>query len=96
MLRFLKHQDRLAYLTTHCRQRTFCNLIKDPFGAPPTVAARRVVVTGLGLVTPLGVGVTKVWERLLAGETGVRTLTSEHLPEVIHAAVLDLIEPSTV
>lgn len=35
---------------------------------------RRVVVTGLGIVSPLGCGVEPVWQRLIAGQSGVRPI----------------------
>ncbi len=36
---------------------------------------RRVVVTGLGLVTPLGTGLEKTWQALCAGKSGVRRIS---------------------
>ncbi|WP_249676716.1 beta-ketoacyl-ACP synthase II [Pseudomonas abieticivorans] len=38
---------------------------------------RRIVVTGLGVVSPLGTGVDVVWQRLLAGQSGLRELAPE-------------------
>jgi 3-oxoacyl-[acyl-carrier-protein] synthase II len=37
---------------------------------------RRVVVTGLGLVTPLACGVEATWKRLIAGESGLGAIQS--------------------
>ena len=37
---------------------------------------RRVVVTGLGLVTPLGCGVEPAWKRLIAGDSGASQITT--------------------
>jgi 3-oxoacyl-[acyl-carrier-protein] synthase II len=51
---------------------------------------RRVVITGLGLVSPLGCGVQATWERLINGESGVRAIQSfdvSDLPVKIAAQV---------
>ncbi len=57
---------------------------------------RRVVVTGMGLVTPLGCGVEMVWRRLIDGESGIRAIQSfdvSDLPCKI-AAIIPLGETS--
>ena len=51
---------------------------------------RRVVVTGLGLVTPLACGVEETWARLVKGESACRKITTfetEDLPARIAANV---------
>lgn len=37
---------------------------------------RRVVVTGLGMVTPLGLAVESTWKSLIKGDNGVKTITN--------------------
>ena len=51
---------------------------------------RRVVVTGVGLVTPLACGVEKSWERLIAAQSGiaaVQTFDTSDLPSKIAGQV---------
>ncbi|GHT25432.1 3-oxoacyl-[acyl-carrier-protein] synthase 2 [Planctomycetales bacterium] len=55
-----------------------------------TEAARRIVITGIGLVTPLGCEVETVWQKLLAGESGVAPITlfdASNFPTKIAAEV---------
>jgi 3-oxoacyl-[acyl-carrier-protein] synthase II len=35
----------------------------------------RVVVTGVGMITPLGLGVEESWNNLIAGRSGIRRIT---------------------
>lgn len=53
---------------------------------------RRVVVTGVGLITPLGTGTKKSWQNLLDGRSGVRKITqfdATHFPCQVAGEVPD-------
>ena len=39
------------------------------------MSKRRVVVTGLGLITPVGIGVSETWKNIIAGKSGITTIS---------------------
>jgi 3-oxoacyl-[acyl-carrier-protein] synthase II len=56
---------------------------------------KRIVITGMGIASPLGCGVDLVWQRLLAGQSGIRALTDEayaELPAKVAGQVPDISE----
>ncbi|NCO67760.1 MAG: beta-ketoacyl-[acyl-carrier-protein] synthase II [Nitrospirae bacterium CG_4_10_14_0_8_um_filter_41_23] len=65
---------------------------------------KRVVVTGLGMITPLGIGVEDSWNSLIAGRPGIRRIThfdSSNFPTQIAGEVEgfnpeDYIEPKDI
>jgi 3-oxoacyl-[acyl-carrier-protein] synthase II len=40
------------------------------------IEKKRVVITGLGMVTPLGIGVEETWNALIQGKSGIRKITA--------------------
>ena len=43
---------------------------------------RRVVVTGLGMVTPLACGVEATWSRLIAGQSGIKAIDTFEVADI--------------
>lgn len=57
--------------------------------------SQRIVITGMGIASPLGLGVETVWQRLLAGRSGLRRLPDEiaaELPAKVAGLVPDITE----
>jgi len=45
------------------------------------VSQRRVVVTGLGIISPVGLSIAEAWENIMAGRSGIRRITSFDVSE---------------
>ncbi len=59
------------------------------------IQRQRIVITGMGIASPLGCGTNLVWQRLLAGQSGIRALTDEayaELPAKVAGLVPDISE----
>lgn len=46
------------------------------------VSVKRIVVTGMGIVSPLGCGVQHVWQSLLAGKSGITRLSEQLVADI--------------
>ena len=59
------------------------------------MSQRRVVVTGLGVTTPIGGDVATTWKALLAGQSGVRLLTEDWRELIpVHFAARVAVDPA--
>jgi 3-oxoacyl-[acyl-carrier-protein] synthase II len=52
---------------------------------------RRVVVTGLGMISPLGNSVKHTWEKLIKGKSGIKKIATNNAVKI--AATVDF-DPS--
>ncbi len=71
--------------------RRLQNILKT-YGLSDVLPRRRVVITGMGAITPLGHSVDETWDRLVKGESGVDYVTRidvSDLPTRIAAEVKD-------
>ena len=60
-----------------------------------SILRKRIVITGMGIASPLGCGVNLVWQRLVAGYSGIRALTDDayaELPAKVAGLVPDISE----
>src|SRR5258708_23678286 len=56
------------------------------------MSLRRIVVTGLGIISPVGIGLTASWSNILAGHSGITRITrfdTSHFPVQIAGEVKD-------
>src|SRR5258706_6445267 len=51
------------------------NVLRHSRTARAAMSRRRVVVTGLGIIAPVGIGVPEAWANILAGRSGIARIT---------------------
>ena len=52
---------------------------------------RRVVITGVGIVSPLGSGNERVWQKIVTGQSGIRALPKALATEGVHVHAAGLV-----
>jgi len=72
----------------------YCPHCGQALGEHGRAARRRVVITGVGAVTPLGLSAEETWRGLIAGESGIRRIErfdASELPVQIAGEVRDFV-----
>jgi 3-oxoacyl-[acyl-carrier-protein] synthase II len=67
-------------------------MIQQGNAMPAGAGAERTVITGIGVVSPVGIGTETFWSNLIAGKSGIgslRALWAENLPTKLAAEVSD-------